>query len=97
MLKNGKYAKFKNFNTKRKPPFMIYADFENILLPEDNGNQNTNESYTNKYQKHVTCNYGYKLVCVDNKFSKPFKSYLGKDSAYDFISSRSNKVNIVVM
>ena len=53
MLKKGKYAKFKNFKTKRKPPFMIYADFENILVPEDNGKQNTNESYTNKYQKHV--------------------------------------------
>ena len=53
MLKKGKYAKFKNFKTKRKPPFMINADFENILVPEDNGKQNTNESYTNKYQKHV--------------------------------------------
>ena len=53
MLKKGKYAKFKNLKTKRKPPFMIYADFEDILVPEDNGKQNTNESYTNKYQKHV--------------------------------------------
>ena len=53
ILKKGKYAKFKNFKIKRKPPFMIYADFENILVPEDNGKQNTNESYTNKYQKHV--------------------------------------------
>ena len=24
------------------------------------------------------CSYGYKLVCVDDKFSKPFKSYLEK-------------------
>ena len=29
---------------------MIYADFENILVPDDNGNQNLNESYTNNYQ-----------------------------------------------
>ena len=50
---------------------MIYADFENILLPEDNGKQNPNESYTNKCQKHVACSYGYKLVCVDDRFSKP--------------------------
>ena len=49
------------------------ADFESILVPEDNGKQNLNESYTNKYQKHVACSYGYKLVCVDDKFSKPFK------------------------
>ena len=66
---------------------MIYADFESILVPEDNGKQNPNESYTNKYQKHVACSYGYKLVCVDDKFSKPFKSYLGEDAVYNFISS----------
>ena len=59
---------------------MIYANFESILVPEDNRKQNPNESYTNKYQKHVPCSYGYKLVCVDEKFSKPFKSCLGKDA-----------------
>ena len=32
------------------------------------------ESYTRKYQKHVDCSYGYKLMCADDKFSKPFKS-----------------------
>ena len=66
---------------------MIYANFESILVPEDNGKQNPNESYTNKYQKHVVCSYGYKLVCVDNKFSKPFKLYLGQDAVYNFITS----------
>ena len=35
----------------------------------------------------VACSYGYKLVCVDDKFSKPFKSYLGKDAVYNFINS----------
>ena len=58
---------------------MIYADFENILVPEGNGKQNPNDSYTNKYQKHNTSSYG-KLVCVDDKFSKPFKSYCDKDA-----------------
>ena len=40
-----------------------------------------------KYKKHVACSYGYKLVCVDDKFSKPFKSYLGEDAVYNFINS----------
>ena len=52
----------KNFGKNIKSPFMTYADFENILVFEDNGKQNPNESYTNKYQKHVACSYGYKLV-----------------------------------
>ena len=48
--------------------FMVYADFESILVPEANGKQNLDESCTNKYQKHVASSYGYKLVCVDDKY-----------------------------
>ena len=65
---------------------MIYADFESILLSEDNGKQNPNESHTNKYQKHIACSYDYKFVYVDDKFSKPFKLYLGQDAVYNFIN-----------
>ena len=36
-----------------KSSFMIYANFENILAPEDNGKQIPEESYTNKDQKHL--------------------------------------------
>ena len=72
MPKKGEHIKFKIYGRKIKSPFMIYADLESILVPEDNGKQNPNESYTNKYQKHVACSYGYKLVCVDDKFSTPF-------------------------
>ena len=51
---------------------MIYADLKTILVPEDNGKQNPEEPFTNKYQKHIACSYGCKLVCVDDNFSKPF-------------------------
>ena len=36
MPKNGEYIKFKKFERKIKLAFMIYADFESILVPEDN-------------------------------------------------------------
>ena len=68
--KQLRYGKFKNFERKIKSPFMIYVDFGSILVHKDNGKQHLNESYTNKYQKHVACSYGYKLLCVDDKFSK---------------------------
>ena len=35
----------------KKIPLIIYAVFESVLAPEDNVKQNSNESYTNKYQK----------------------------------------------
>ena len=40
--KKGEYVKFKNFEGKIKSSFMIYADFENILVPGDNPKQNPN-------------------------------------------------------
>ena len=63
--KKGKYVKFKNLERKMKSPFIIYADFKSILVPAGNGKQNSEESHTNKYQKHIACSYGYKWVCVD--------------------------------
>ena len=66
---------------------MIYTDFESILVPECNEMQNPEESYTNKHQKHVACSYDYKLLCVDDRFSKLFKIYLGKDAVYNFINN----------
>ena len=84
MPKKDKYAEFKNYERKIKSPSIIYEDF---VVPKDAGKQNPKESYTNKYQKHIACNYGYKLVCVDDKFSKPFKIYLGKDAVYNFINT----------
>ena len=46
---------------KIKSQLIILAISESILVPEDNGNQNLNESCTNNYQKRVRCCYGYKL------------------------------------
>ena len=40
----------------------------------------------------MVCSYGYKLVCVDDKFSKPFKTHLDENAVYNF-----KKVNIAVM
>ena len=77
-LKKDKCLKFENFERKIKSPFMINADFESILVPENNEKQNPKESDTSKYQKHSFWSYDYKSVYADENCSKPFKSYLGK-------------------
>ena len=71
---------------EKNSSFIIYADFKSILVPEDNGKENPEEPYTNKYQKDIACRYGYKLVCVDDKFSNLFKTYFGEDAVYNFIN-----------
>ena len=45
------------------------------------------ESKLQMNQKYVACSYGYKLVFVDDKFNKPFKTCLEKDAVYNFVNS----------
>ena len=80
MLQKGERVKFKNHGRKVKSPLIIYSAFESILLPENNRKQNPEEVYTNKCERYIACSYGYKLVSTDNKFSKPFKTFLEKDA-----------------
>ena len=61
--------------------------FESILVSKNNRKRNPEESYTSQYHKHVASSYGVKLVCVDDKFSKSFKTYLGEDAVYNFLNS----------
>ena len=87
MSKKGEYVKFKNYERKIKSPFISYADFESILVLENNGKQNQEESYTNKYKNIMLAVMDVNLVCIDDKFRKPFKTYLGEDAVYNFINS----------
>ena len=49
MSKNSEYAKFRNYERKVKSPFIIYADFESILVPENNRKQNPEDPYTMEF------------------------------------------------
>ena len=51
---------------------MIYADFESILVPEDNEKQNPDESYT--IIKNMLLAVTAIHQCVDDELSKPLKS-----------------------
>ena len=66
---------------------MIYAYFKSILVPKDNGNKIQKSLRQTNIKRYIACSYGNKLVCVDDKFSKRFKTDLGKDAIYNFINS----------
>ena len=42
---------------------------------------------TQKYQDHIPCSFAYKLVCVDDKFTKPIVVFRGENAAYEFIKA----------
>ena len=70
---------------------MINADFESVLIPEKNGKQNAAEFYLNKCQNRVGYSCGYKLVCVDDQFCKPFHLYLVQDAVHKLSTSMTKE------
>ena len=104
MVVNGKQAirmpkerenivQFKNHQRQMLAPFVIHADFEAITEKIQECEPNNNKSYTDKYQKHASCSYGYKVVCCyDNKYTKQVKIYQGEEPIKKFIEEMLNAV-----
>ena len=80
------YVEFKNYANKLRVPFKIYADFECILKKCDNVVSSCDNSWSIKESERVPCGFGYKVVCVDDRFSKDVVVYRGKDCVSKFIS-----------
>ena len=78
---------FENYFKQIPVPFKIYADFECNLR----GVESYEGSYTKKYQDHVPCSFAYKVVCIDDRFSKPIVVFRGKTAAYKFIKAILNE------
>ena len=81
------FISFKNYSRQIPVPFKIYADFGCILKGCNVGVDNDCFSYTRKYQNHVPCGFAYKVVCIDNRFSKDVVLYREKDVVSKFIRS----------
>ena len=71
---------------------MVYADFESILKPVNEGVDITQgvstgtASPTTVCQEHVPCSFAYKVVSsVDPDFSRPFVMYRGEGAAEKFV------------
>ena len=74
---------FENFFKQIPAPFKIYADFKCNLK----GVEIYQGSYSKKYQEHISCTFAYKVVCIDNRFSKPIVVFRGKHVASQFIKA----------
>ena len=91
-LESG-FIKLTNYSRQIPIPFKIYADSECILKKVDVGISNNDVSYTKKYQDHVPCSFASKVVYVDNRYSKKFVLYRGKNTVFRFIKSVLNEYN----
>ena len=91
--KPGTKVFFKNYHRKQPVPFVIYADFEALTKKIDTCHQNNDKSFTDPYQEHQPCGYGYKVVChQDQSYSRPFQYYRGKDVIEEFNKKMTEEV-----
>ena len=72
---------FENYFKKIPVPFKIYADFECYLR----GVESDEGSYTKNYQDHIPCSFAYKVIYIDERFTKPIFVDRGENAAYEFI------------
>ena len=91
--KDDNILKFNNYHKQLQVPFVIYADFEAITEKIHGCQPNNDKSYTEAYQKHTDCGYGYKVVCCyDNKYTKPVQIYRGEKAVYKFMEAMLEEV-----
>ena len=91
--KDNNILKFNNFHKQQPVPFVIYADFEAITEKIHGCQQEGKKSYTEAYQKHTDCGYGYKVVCCyDDKYTKPIQLYRGENAVYKFMENMLEEV-----
>ena len=91
--KDDNILKFNNFHKQLPVPFVIYADFEAITEKIHGCQPNDDKSYTEAYQRHTDCGYGYKVVCCyDDKYTKPVQIYRGEKAVHKFMEAMLDEV-----
>ena len=84
---------FKNHHNSLPVPFGICADFEANTEKISGCQPSDEKSYTEKYQKHTACGFGYKVVChYDQKYSRDLVIYRGEDCIQKFIKCMFEEV-----
>ena len=84
---------FKNHHNSLPVPFCIYADFECATEKISGCQPSDSRSYTQQYQKHTACSFGYKVVChYDQKYSGDAVIYRGKDCIERFMKCMFEEV-----
>ena len=81
---------FKNHFKQIPVPVKIYADFECNLR----GVECYEGSYTKTYLDHILCSFTYKIVSVDDRFTKPIVVYRCENAADEFIKAVLKEYNI---
>ena len=84
MPNKGSAVEFYDGQNQFKVPFMMYADFEEILEPIQGPRQDLEESDTKKVNQHILSGYFIYSKFAYGKVDDPLKIYRGKDCIEKF-------------
>ena len=92
--KPGDTVQFRNYERLHDVPFVVYADFECFVKPQETEEKDSSESYTVKYQSHVPSGFCYTIKCMDEtvyptKTVLKTASYEGEDMGKSFVETLS--------
>jgi hypothetical protein len=88
MPKRGSKVMFKNYKRQLPAQFVIYADFESLLIPVAGEGK-----CLRKIQSHELCGYGFKSVChYDSKYDGEYKCYRGVGAGRKFLDALLEEV-----
>lgn len=79
-----KILKYKNYEKQIQVPFVVYADFESLLVPYQTCEPDLKKSFTTSTHIHKPYSFGYYIKCSYDDSLSEFRSYKGEDSAKMF-------------
>ena len=82
------FHKTKNKNKKHfcKSCLQCFSS-KNVLTKYKEVCLSVNGSYSKKCQDHIPCSFAYKLVCVDDEFTKPTVVFSEENAAYESVKA----------
>ena len=79
---SNKTLKYNHGEKSLKTSFVIYADLECLQIKEQSGQNNPNESYTERKAKHEPCGYTLSLISSFDSRENKRNFYRGKDCIF---------------
>ena len=90
ILKDGENKmSFTNYYKQMKVHYVIYADFECVLVKIAGCQPSQDASFTVKTERHVPCGFSYIAVRSNGKLFGPF-NYRGREAVYVFLMKLQN-------
>jgi len=84
---NDCILEFSDFSKQLEVPFVIYADFEKFAQRMDTYLPDPAKSSTTANTKFEPCGFGYQVVCINDKYTKPPVIYRGSNVSRKFLEN----------